>query len=412
MAYPYATRYLEQFPKDKMVQLSRFVSFIAGALAAVLGVASLLAPELFLGFEILPGQTVLFWLGILGGIYAAARAQIPEEELVLDPEYTLLNVIECTRYCPASWEGRLHSDEVRREFSQLYKPKVVVFIEDALSMILNPFVLWFALPRCADRLIDFFREFTMHVDGVGHVCSFAVFDFTRPGKNTGTSKNKTGNADDPASLREDHFAAKDNKMLASYYGFMDHYASNPGRGSRSKMGKLFPLPPAFPAMSSLGSPTQTYDFPQGNPRQSMMGFAAGKGGRQSVHGATPRFGPRDHHGSPMHSVLLDPQNQPTSMPHARGVTSSPRQTAQAGAARLRSRPQNHGERAEEAGKSLPTTSRILEEDSMLGDSWRTDQAAELDEEDGGVKTNADDPGVLGMLLNFQKAHAEGRGLGI
>lgn len=59
--------------------------------------------------------------------------------------------------------------------------KVAVFFREILSVILTPVVLWYSLPRCAPAVIDFFREFTVHVDGVGYVCSFAVFDFKRHG---------------------------------------------------------------------------------------------------------------------------------------------------------------------------------------------------------------------------------------
>jgi autophagy-related protein 9 len=59
--------------------------------------------------------------------------------------------------------------------------KITVFVQELLSVVLTPFVLWFSLPPCADNIIDFFREFTVHVEGVGYVCSFAVFDFKRHG---------------------------------------------------------------------------------------------------------------------------------------------------------------------------------------------------------------------------------------
>lgn len=63
---------------------------------------------------------------------------------------------------------------------QLYCLKISIFIEEIFSVIFTPFVLWFSLPKCSDRIIDFFREFTVHVDGVGYVCSFAVFNFQQP----------------------------------------------------------------------------------------------------------------------------------------------------------------------------------------------------------------------------------------
>jgi len=64
---------------------------------------------------------------------------------------------------------------------QLYGLKVMIFFEELLSVITTPFVMWFTLYHCSDKIIDFFREFTIHVDGIGHVCSYAVFDFKRNG---------------------------------------------------------------------------------------------------------------------------------------------------------------------------------------------------------------------------------------
>ena len=57
----------------------------------------------------------------------------------------------------------------------------MVFVQELVSVILTPFILWFSLPDCAPAIVDFFREFSVHVDGLGYVCSFAVFDFKRHG---------------------------------------------------------------------------------------------------------------------------------------------------------------------------------------------------------------------------------------
>lgn len=59
--------------------------------------------------------------------------------------------------------------------------KIVIYGQELLSVLLTPLVLWLSLPQCAPAIIDFFREFTVHVDGLGYVCSFAVFDFQRHG---------------------------------------------------------------------------------------------------------------------------------------------------------------------------------------------------------------------------------------
>lgn len=59
--------------------------------------------------------------------------------------------------------------------------KIMVYAQELLSVVLTPFVLWLSLPVCAPAIIDFFREFSIHVDSLGYVCSFAVFDFQRHG---------------------------------------------------------------------------------------------------------------------------------------------------------------------------------------------------------------------------------------
>ena len=64
---------------------------------------------------------------------------------------------------------------------QLYGLKVLIFLEELLSVITTPFVMMYSLSNCSEKIIDFFREFTVHVDGLGHVCSYAVFDFKRNG---------------------------------------------------------------------------------------------------------------------------------------------------------------------------------------------------------------------------------------
>lgn len=59
--------------------------------------------------------------------------------------------------------------------------RISIFMQELLSVVLTPFVLWYSLPSSAPAIINFFREFTVHVDGLGYVCSFAVFDFKRHG---------------------------------------------------------------------------------------------------------------------------------------------------------------------------------------------------------------------------------------
>lgn len=71
--------------------------------------------------------------------------------------------------------------QVHQEYGELFQMKILIFFQELLSVVLTPFVLWYSLPACAPAIIDFFREFSVHVDGRGYVCSFAEFNFERHG---------------------------------------------------------------------------------------------------------------------------------------------------------------------------------------------------------------------------------------
>ena len=97
--------------------------------------------------------------------------------------------------------------QVHKDFSTLFALKITVFFTELLSVLLTPLVLAYSLPACSGAIIDFFREFTLHVDGLGYVCSFAVFDFrarARPaGSHLATSTDATpnGTSEVPAPKR-------------------------------------------------------------------------------------------------------------------------------------------------------------------------------------------------------------------
>lgn len=215
LSYDYASKYVNQFPKEKTTTLARFVTFIAGSFAAVLGIVSLVDPDIFLGFEITKDRTVLFYIGLFGSIAAVGRSLIPSESLVFDPETTLKSVAEYTHYLPKEWEGNLHTDWVKSEFSSLYDLKLVIILKEVFSVVLAPFILWFSLPNSCDRIVDFFRDFSVHVDGMGYVCSFAVFDFNQP-----TTNLKKRPSNDP---RQTYYNSNGGKMLKSYLNFVDSY---------------------------------------------------------------------------------------------------------------------------------------------------------------------------------------------
>ena len=403
MSHPFAARYLEQFPKVKFAHFASFVAFVSGAIVSVLAVASLLDPELFLNFEITHERTVLFYIGILGTLWAFMNGSIPEENAVSNPEYALRNVIEYTRYMPTHWEDKLHSDDVRREFEALYQLKVMVLLNELLSVIFTPLVLWRNLLDCSDQIIDFFREFTVHVDGVGYVCSFAVFDFKQGDGRRGAAQN------DDTDVRDNYYSTKHGKMAASYYGFLDNYMLNPKTGVQghvppSLRQQFHHHPPAFPGLTS---PTLTGGL-QTSRVERREKRPVNKNLQQA--GRTPRFAAAGAQGSPIQSILLDAHHQPSTSGYgARSGYQNPR-------ARRTTR-QNIAEEATEEDDTIGTKLRQMESSSRedagvagLGESvWELSPTKTIPADQAASEEAAPDTGVLGMLYQFQKAQTDRKG---
>ncbi|KAK6850884.1 hypothetical protein PG987_000518 [Apiospora arundinis] len=411
LSYPFAKHYMDQFPKKKTESGAKAVRFFAGALIAIIAIVGFSDPEMFVDFDVFPGMNALGFLAICTTTWAVANGMISEENDVFDPEYAMESVIVHTRYEPDHWRGRLHSYDVKAEFAELYKPKVVIFLEGIFGVLLTPLVLFFSLPKCADQIVDFFREFTIHVDGLGYVCSFAVFDFQKDPNNTKKQGAKASDA------REDYYATKHGKMQASMIGFLDNYVYNPRSGlpGNHPMGPAgrhqFRPPPAFPG---LNSPTLAADM-----RASRLGRTDLSRSRapHNAHpaGKTPRFGPAMPQPSPMASMLLDPHNQPTSSfvatrPHQRsrqqrapylgegGITEESTDDARVAASMLQRHGTGFGD--EEVEESVARLGESTWEDSPRRGLSRENSAVATDGEDG--------PGVVKLLKQFQQTHMNAR----
>lgn len=296
MSYEPASRYVNQFPKEKTVLLSRFVVFVTGSFAAVLGIVTLIDPELFLGFEITKDKTVLFYIGLFGSILAFSRSMIPSEMFVFDPETSLKLVAEFTHYLPEEWDGRLHTDQVKNEFSKLYDLKIMIIIRELLSVIITPFLLWFSLSNSSERIVDFFREFTIHVDGLGYVCTFATFDFNANKKKSGYKQKRMHGqgaydndslGDDDYELRQNYYATADGKMLKSYLNFLDHYGGD--NDGPTSSGSIYGRPSGASRTVSASTAMLNSRLTGGGPAESLYAAAAAGDLEHSVMGRFNRL---------------------------------------------------------------------------------------------------------------------------
>ncbi|KAG9250140.1 autophagy protein Apg9-domain-containing protein [Emericellopsis atlantica] len=398
MSIPFATRYVDQFPKRMTEDIAKTVAFISGALTAVLAVLTVFDSELFLGFEITKDRTVLFYLGTFGAIWAMTRGMITEETNVFNPEYAMRNVAEYTHYMPEHWKSRLHSYEVKQEFAQLYKMKFVIFLEEVMGIVTTSLLLLYTLPKCSDQIVDFFREFTVHVDGLGYVCSFAVFDFKK-GVDTG---NRARDQD----VREDYYSTKHGKMAASYFGFIDNYVINPKTGIPGHIPpggrQQFHPPPAFPG---LNSPTLATDAHDAHMHRSDVGRRRSR----NPEGAVTRMAPPL--ASPMASMLLDPHHQPQGV--IGGGRSLHRSRHPWMAAREESQIIEEDSQGMDESRAMGTDHEAFGGADDLGVSaWQTSPGRGLSRDNSAA--NADEPaaGVIGMIKELRHTQRGRRGAGV
>lgn len=174
-AYRPANQYMEIFVSPLSAVFARFITFPAGSVLAVMIVLSVWDED------VLNVEHVLTIITVLGAVVAAARVFIPDENLVFCPEKTLTTVIAHIHYFPDSWKGQAHTSKVMTELGELFPYTAVYLLHELISPVVTPFILFYSLRAKAPQIVDFFRNFTVDVVGVGDVCSFAQMDVRRHG---------------------------------------------------------------------------------------------------------------------------------------------------------------------------------------------------------------------------------------
>lgn len=243
-----ANTYINQFPRGFLVvNIMTLVNFVAGAITAVLVVMGLWFEDeehSFWAFELTENKSALFYISIFGTIWAVTAGSLATDTsstesanssspFYYDPEASLRYVTQFTHYMPSTWSKKLHTAEVKGEFCELFSLKIVVIINELLSLVLTPFILWFKLLSQSGAIIDFVREYSVYVDGLGYVCYFAMFNFEKKDKNMMHDLNKKKKKSPSHRTKRDDIEEEeesdngvpngDDKMIKSYMYFLESY---------------------------------------------------------------------------------------------------------------------------------------------------------------------------------------------
>lgn len=260
-----ANTYINQFPGGFLViNLMTVVNFVSGAIMAVLVIMGLFFEDEehnFWSFELSENRSTLFYISVFGTLWAVTSNSLNTSTVTnsaenlntqgvsffYDPEASLRYVSQFTHYLPSSWNGKLHTVEVKSEFCELYSLKIIIIVNEILSLILTPFVLWFKISSNSSAIIDFFREYSIHVDGLGYVCYFAMFNFEEKDKNMMYDLNKKQKKKKKPTKQKDDVKDRvkqsdsdisdddsdpdlnkyfqDDKMIKSYMYFLESYGA-------------------------------------------------------------------------------------------------------------------------------------------------------------------------------------------
>ncbi|KAJ8003714.1 hypothetical protein DPEC_G00151180 [Dallia pectoralis] len=183
--YKASSKYMNCFLSPLLTVVAKNVAFFAGSLLAVL-IALTIYDE-----DVLAVEHVLSSITLLGVCITVCRSFIPDQHLVYCPEQLLRVILAHIHYMPDHWQGNAHRYETRDQFSQLFQYKAVFILEELISPVVTPFILIFSLRRKSLEIIDFFRNFTVEVVGVGDTCSFAQMDVRQHGHPAWMSEGKT-----------------------------------------------------------------------------------------------------------------------------------------------------------------------------------------------------------------------------
>ncbi|KAA8543357.1 hypothetical protein F0562_021148 [Nyssa sinensis] len=209
----HASDYLKQFPSPIISIVAKFISFVSGGFAAIMIIIAFLEESLLEGHIF--GRNLFWYAAVFGTITAISRAAVSDELLVLDPHGAMSLVVQHTHYMPKRWRGKENTEIVWMEFETLFQYTGMMLLEEMASIFLTPYLLIFVVPKRVDDILQFIADFTVHVEGVGHVCGFSAFDFQNHGNsNYGSPYNS------PRNQR-----SSQGKMEKSFLSFQSSYPS-------------------------------------------------------------------------------------------------------------------------------------------------------------------------------------------
>lgn len=166
-----ASKYLDQFPAYLTGIILSFSLFLLGTLTVLTIGTSLVQPDV-LNIEILD-RTLWWWIGMFSMIIYFTRPLIPDKSFI--PDHKKYHEDLCTNLKVTNMWKNPVDPQIKYELKSYFRHDLRIFVGELMSVLYIPFYVLFTLPGSADKIVQFFQETTVQVEGLGRLCSYAAF---------------------------------------------------------------------------------------------------------------------------------------------------------------------------------------------------------------------------------------------
>jgi Autophagy protein ATG9 len=162
-SYEAAEEYVKLFGQNEVVvALGRILVFIGGSLGAVLFAFAALNDAILLHVKI-ADWNLLWYAGVIGVVYSVGKGMLPttaaqprsSRNLFAEIDAALANVATYSHHYPDVWRGRGWEKSTYKAFSSMFRYKAQMFLSEAASVIVAPYILCVSLARCAEPICEF-----------------------------------------------------------------------------------------------------------------------------------------------------------------------------------------------------------------------------------------------------------------
>mgnify|MGYP002857871531 CR=1 FL=1 len=275
-----ATKYVTQFSSPVAALAAKFASYVVGAFVAFALACTLLLDDRLLHAEVF-GRDLLWHTAVAGAVLAFCRNLSGDnaETRAFEPTRWMAETVRHTHFLPKRWRDVAHRKTTEREFSELFQFKSAAFLEELVSVFVTPFLLWGPVSARAPEMVQFTRQFTTHVGGVGATCSLAAFDFAKHGN---------GKYGAPRTARKPA-RSKQGKMEKSFLSFTARYPTwEPGESGREMLRNVRRFRESEPTFAGSAFGGSVWDARGSASRQ--RGVGVGEDGRFPSPGGGSVFG--------------------------------------------------------------------------------------------------------------------------